>query len=60
MDDMTNIVPPVWLDVGWVMKIMFACINFATTQQVTTDVVVDTINKVKSKQDGNVSIRRYT
>ena len=44
--DHVSVLPPVWVDVGWVMKIVFASINFATTQQVTTDVAVDIINKV--------------
>ena len=37
---------PVFMDVSWLMRVVFGCVNYATSQEVMSDVVVDIGNKV--------------
>ena len=37
---------PVFLDMHWLMRVVYACVNYATSQQVMSDVAVDIANKV--------------
>lgn len=37
---------PVCTDVSWLMRVVYACVNYATSQQVMSDSVADIVNKI--------------